>query len=280
MEKKHIKMMMNGSSYNEREQHIPRLMGMRQASSYRDERASFMIQGSSYREIWGEGGNNHPQTASFMRQGSSYGDNWREEGNPRVFRMMQGSSYGDNWREEVKPHVTGTRMVESAAYPFEVVERMRQPAALEYNADNVRDFPALSNARRMEHASTYPDDKPVVYANVGDDIDVCLKCFKTMSNAVKASLRLQPICSWKDRGHPADRINCDICQTQQSDTSSTTKLDIAIKLYNSGLEPGQIALACSRFEYNGSISQFCNQLQDAGYNNRSATELSELIFNE
>jgi uncharacterized protein YciU (UPF0263 family) len=72
-----------------------------------------------------------------------------------------------------------------------------------------------------------------------------------------------------------------VCSARQSETQTpTTKLSIAIKLANSELDPAQIALACSRFDYNGTINEFCTALQEAGYHNSSATELSELIFNE
>ena len=122
----------------------------------------------------------------------------------------------------------------------------------------------------------------VVYANKRDDIDVCVKCFPKMSSFMKNRLNLQPFYNWRDRGHNnasvASHFTCDVCLEKQSEPQ--TKLSIAIKLVNSGLDPAQIALACSRFDYNGTINEFRNALQQAGYHNSSATELSELVFNE
>ena len=171
--------------------------------------------------------------------------------NPPAMGMFQAASYREN----------------SGPCPFSTSRSTFMRGFSAYNP-----FRNASNFGRMI----------VVYANKRDDIDVCVKCFPKMSSFMKNRLNLQPFYNWRDRGHNnasvASHFTCDVCSEKQSEPQ--TKLSVAIKLVNSGLDPAQIALACSRFDYNGTINEFRNALQQAGYHNSSATELSELIFNE
>ena len=174
-------------------------------------------------------------------------------------------------------------MSHSSAYRSQNSITQQQNLALDLSNSSMASF--------MLHSSSYPSEQnsimqlqnlaldppklgfgsPIIYSNRSDNIDVCVPCYTKMSTMLKSKLLLS-------EGYKYQTENlyywCDICRANIFvGMGSLTKLQILLKLKDSGLDIDNLVASCALNPWNGGMELLFSELIYGGMDRFIAKEV-------